>query len=315
MPQSTDELKGRVDQISAIFKSILDDNHVWTNLGQAKQQQLTTGINKAYGQAMSFLHEYTTTKAAENKARPVITQTHADVTVGHADQLFAKSSECKSVTKPEKGAVNKIVGEAIEQLGGQTGHTPRAGDVRIVDVKIDGNNNPWPLAGGTYGTDRGSALLANIQNQAVAELDAIVKANKAGANAVRTWLMGEDYGKGIVTGTGRLRDVTTSVPNPINPVMFAPTTQKLNPNSTRPVYQTMGGQVHKIRCLTIKIRYEFPYFLLDAMPQNQMSCLSEIVVQVYRKTDGNLTTETAKVKKLIHDFTDINNIQTQVVRV
>src|SRR5580698_5711128 len=44
MPQSTDELKGRVDQISAIFKSILDDNHVWTNLGQAKQQQLTTGI-------------------------------------------------------------------------------------------------------------------------------------------------------------------------------------------------------------------------------------------------------------------------------
>jgi hypothetical protein len=149
----------------------------------------------------------------------------------------------------------------------------------------------------------------------VAELDAIVKANKAGANAVRTWLMGEDYGKGIVTGTGRLRDVTSSVPNPINPVMFAPTTQKLNPNSTRPVYQTMGGQVHKIRCLTIKIRYEFPYFLLDAMPQNQMSCLSEIVVQVYRKTDGNLTTETAKVKKLIHDFTDINNIQTQVVRV
>jgi len=315
MPQSTDELKGRVDQISAIFKSILDDNHVWTNLGQAKQQQLTTGINKAYGQAMSFLHEYTTTKAAENKARPVITQTHADVTVGHADQLFAKSSECKSVTKPEKGAVNKIIGEAIEQLGGQTGHTPRAGDVRIVDVKIDGNNNPWPLAGGTYGTDRGAALLTNIQNQAVAELNAIVNVNKAGANAVRTWLTGEDYGRGFVTGTGRLRDVTSSVPNPMNPLFLPPVNQKLNPNSTRPVYQTMGGQVHKIRCLTIKIRYEFPYLLLDAMPQNQFSALAEIVVQVYRKTDGNLITEIAKLKKVIYDVTDVNNIQAQVVRV
>lgn len=315
MPQSTDELKGRVEQISTIFKSILDDNAVWTNLGQAKQQQLTTGINKSYGQAMSFLHEYLTTKAAENKARPVITQTHADVTVGQADQLFAKSSECKSVTKPEKGAVNKIVGDAIEQLGGQTGHNPRAGDVRIVDVKIDGTNNPWPLAGGTYGTDRGPASLANIQNQAVAELDAIVNLNKAGANAVRAWLAGEDYGKGIVTGTGRLRDVTTTAPNPINPILLPPISQKLNPNSTRPVYQTMGGQVHKIRCLTIKIRYEIPYILLDAMPANQISALWEIVVQVYKKTDGTLRTETAKVKKVIYDLSDMNNIQTEVVRV
>lgn len=311
MPQSTAELNQRVDQISAIFKSILSDNTVWTNLGQAKQQQLVTGINKSYGQAMSFLHEYTTTRGAENKGRPVVTQTHADVTVGQADQLFAKSAECKSVTKPEKGAVNKIVGDAIEQLGGQTGHHPRAGDVRIVDVKIDGNYNPWPLPGGAYGTDRGFALLANIQNQAEAELIAIVNANKAGANAVRAWLFGEDYGKGVVTGTGRLRDVTTPVPNPINPLFLPPTNQKLNPNSTRPVYQTAGGQIHKIRCLTIKIRYEDPYLLLDAMPINQVSGLVEIVIQTYRKTDGSLITETAKVKKFIYDF---SSMQGQIVR-
>ncbi|HYK36324.1 hypothetical protein [Alloacidobacterium sp.] len=314
MPQSTVELKQRVDQISAIFKSILDDNTVWTNLGQAKQQQLVTGINKSYGQAMSFFHEYTTTRGAENKGRAITTQTHADVTVGQADQIFAKSSECKSVTKPEKGAVNKIIGEAIEQLGGQTGHNPRAGDVRIVDVKIDGTYNPWPLPGGAYGTNRGSALLANIQNQAEAELIAIINANKAGANAVRTWLFGEDYGKGLVTGTGRLRDVTTTVPNPISPQFSAPTKQKLNPNSTRPVYATAGGQIHKIRCLTIKIRYEDPYILLDVMPINQVSSLAEIVIQTYKKTDGSLITETAKVKKVIYDITDINNIQAQIVR-
>ena len=145
MTQSTDELKQRVDQISAIFKGILGDDTVWTNLDQKKRQQLITGVNKSYGQAMSFLHEYTTTKAGENKGRAVVTQKHADVTVGQADQLFAKSAECKSVTKPEKGAVNKVIGEAIEQLGGQTGHDPRPGDVRIVDIRIDGSNNPWPL--------------------------------------------------------------------------------------------------------------------------------------------------------------------------
>lgn len=312
MAQSLQELDQRVDQIAMIFKSIIADQNVWNHLGAAKQQQLITGINKSFGQAMSFAHEFITTQTAETKGRAVVTQAHADVTIGQADQLFAKSIECKSVTKPEKGAVNKIVGDAIEQLGGQTGHNPRGGDVRIVDVKIDGNNNPWPLAGGAYGTDRAAAMLATIQNQAEAELNAIVNANKPGANAVRAWLAGENYAYGVQQ-FGRLRDVTAPSVNPIHPSL-PPVTVKQHPHSTRPVYQDAGGNIRKVRCLTIKIRYEMAYLLTDPVPPNQLCGLSEIVVQVYNKPAGGLLTETAKVKKTLFDFSDPSNVQVQVVR-
>lgn len=299
MPQTREELRDRVVATARIFGDILGNLTAWNNLGAEKRQQLTTGINKAYGQAMSFLHEYLTTLSAENKGRTVVTQTHADVTVGAADALFAKSVECKNVTKPEKGAVNKVIGDALEQLSGQTGHNPRAGDVRVVDIKIDGTYNPWPLPGGAYGTNRTPATTNDIRTQAVAELKDIVNANKAGAKAVKLWLAGETLEN--FAQLGRLRDVTDSVqPIPgLPPIMI-----KRNPNSTRPIFQDTAGKINKIRCLTIKIRYEQPYLLSDAMPPNQFKGLQEIVVQVYTKPTG-LTIETAKIKAIVTDFSNI----------
>lgn len=313
MPQSTDELKQRIDAISTIFKGILNDNTVWGNLTPDKRTQLITGVNKSYGQALSFVHEFTTTKAAEIKRRDVETQTYADVTVGEATALFAKSIECKSVTKPEKGAVNKVIGDAIEQLGGTTGHNPRGGDVRIVDIKIDGNCNPWPIAGGAYGTARPMTSLATIKSQAQTEILGIINTNKAGAGAVRRWLAGEQYEHGVQS-VGRLKDVETTIPNPISQSQLPPSVTKLNPNSTRPVYQAPSGHIHKIRCLTIKIRYNEAYLVDERMPPNQMSGLSEIVIQCYKKPTGSLAVETAKIKKVIYDFSNINNITATVMR-
>lgn len=297
MPQTREELLQRGLMIAQIFGLILSDATAWNNLGTEKQQQLTTGVNKAYGQAMSFQHEFLTTLNAQGKGRSVVTQTHADVTVGQADQLFAKSVECKSVTSPTKTAVNEMIAKAIEQLGGQTGHHPRTEDVRVVDVRIDGSYNPWPLPGGAYGTDRAASQLATIEASARTELTGIVDSNQPGAVHIRNWLSGQQYGPGAQFG--RLRDVRTH--NPANPLQ-AP--QLLNPGSTRPVFQDASG-IQKVRCLTIKIRYNIPYLLTDPMPPNQMSFLSEIVIQVYKQTTGGLVIETAKTKRDVYDFTNM----------
>ncbi|HEV7485299.1 MAG TPA: hypothetical protein VGQ65_06420 [Thermoanaerobaculia bacterium] len=296
MPQTIDELKQRVKRTSDIFSTILNDQNGWTQLSEDKRTQLTTGVNKAYGQAMAFQHEYLTTRKGENKARTVITQTHADVTTGHADALFAKSSECKSVTKPDKGAVNKVIGDAIEQLGGTTGHNPRLEDVRIVDIQVSGPNNKWPAAGGEYGTDRPAEWLTEIERMAKVEITTIVNSNKPGATAVRAWLAGQTFAN--VQGTGRLRNVTTDVHHQFLP----PQTVHPNPKSSRPVYQDAKSAIHKIRCLTIKIRYNPTYPITDQPPPNCLHGLLELVLQFYQKPNAvGLSLELAKRVVLVSD--------------
>lgn|ERR1041385_2565077 len=304
MPQTVDELKDRVTITAEIFNTILNDNNAWTHLGDQKRQQLITGVNKAFGQAMAFQHEYLTTRNQEHKARTVTTQTYADVTSGQADALYAKSTECKSVTKPEKGAVNKIIGDAIEQLGGQTGHTPRDGDVRIVDVVISGINNPWPMAGGSYGVDRAAVALSTLTQNASAELLSIINSGKPGARAVLQWLAGQTYTN--PQQLGRLRDVYEDGP----PSIYGQQPQRIlkNPNSSRPVYQDTSGQIHKIRCLTIKIRYNPTYDLTDPPPPNHIHGLAEMLFQGFQNHLGQLTIQLVKTKRLTLDISQPNQI-------
>jgi hypothetical protein len=290
MPQTIDELRERVRVTSDIFSAILNDQYGWAHLGE-KRQQLITGVNKAYGQAMAFLHEFLTTRKEENKARTVITQVHADVTSGHVDALFAKTSECKSVTQPDKGAVNRTIGDAIEQLGGTTGFHPRAEDVRIVDVQINGTNNPWPMTGGVYGTDRNPVSLAAIERNAKDEIRTILDSNKPGANAVMAWLSGQTFED--LQGIGRLREILGFNGQQI----VYP-----NPNSSRPVYKNMQNVIHKIRCLSIKIRYDPTYPITDLPPQNCFHGLRDLVFQVYQKPHENdLCLELAKRTLLVCD--------------
>lgn len=294
MPQTVADLKLRVQEMAEIFSSILAAPGLWQALGDQKQQQLTTGVNKAYGQARSFQHEYLTTTSAQVKGRNVVTQIHADVTIGAADALFAKSVECKNVTKPEKGAVNKVVTEALDQLAGNTGHTPRTDDVRIIDLRICGNENPWPLQGGTYGTPRAASSLAQIRSGAIAELKSILESDKAGALALRKWLQGETLPG--ATSLTTLRGVTTTTPVP-----NAPPKVTTYPNSTRPVAVNALGGIQKVRCLTIKVRYDPPYPLSDAPLGNEAQALQYLVVQAYN-TGGGVSLKEAKASVLKVQF-------------
>lgn len=325
MAQSKQELLDRIASISEIFSTILNDTNVYNNLGPDKQKQLTTGINKAYGQAVAFRHEYASTTKAQNKNRKVITQVNADVTQGVADALFAKSSELKSVTKPDKGAVDKVIRDALRQLAGLTGTTPRDQDVRIVDIRIDGSDNPWPFSGGVYGTPRGWTTANNLIQTAKQRLDELTgNSIHDGASTLTSWLNGQTYPNKQGLKVGTLRTHRVSDPNA---PWFSNQTILSNPNSTRPVYETndsmiFGQPPSRIRCLTIKIRYPAGYPIdnynryilvpdLFGIGQSHLvewSVVTELVYQRFKYPNGSIQ---SKIIKLKRDHYTIHGLSSQ----
>ena len=265
------ELLQRLNRMVDIFATIINTPGAYDKLDADKKSQIATGINKAYGQAEAFMLEYITLVKAQGKGREIITQVHADVTVGTADKLFAKSVECKSVTTAAKGDVTTQLRKALLQLAGGTGHTPRDGDVRVVDLTITSRDNPWPCPSGSYTTGRAVVLFANLCTQAENEIKSLINENRDGSNSLRTWLAGEDPAK--TASVQRLGNVPLQ--NPVNPA-GPPIHHR---GSTRPVAVTHSGQVHKIRCVTIKIRYEPGYIVQQSL--QKVTELIELTFQSY----------------------------------
>lgn len=288
MPQTSDDLKKRVDEANTIFLKLLGK---WDRLSPITREQLTTGINKAYGQATSFHHEYKIARASEKKFREVITQVHADVTVGQADSLFAKSIEAKSVTAPTKGDANTLIRKALEQLAGMTGFSPRDNDVRVLDLKI-ADQNPWPNAGGGYGLSRDIISLEDILSMAKDELWALIDdATRPGAQGLLAWLSGETYSSPLLEG--RLRQVQR-----------ASKILETNPHSSRMLVKDRHGNAGHLRCLTIKIRYAIPYLTYRKSQLLNDIFLDEMVFQVYRGISKSTEIRLAKTKYRISDEVD-----------
>jgi hypothetical protein len=291
MSQTLDDLKERVKAINDIFTKLLDD---WTNLELHVQTQLTTGINKAYGQAASFEHEYETVVAAEKKGRPVITQIHADVTTGEADSLFAKSIEAKSLTAPTKGAANALITKAIKQVAGKTGSLPRANDVRVIDLRIEGTN-PWPASGGAYGQSRPTVSLENIQQWAKDELWAITGGASPvpGASELIDWLNGETHSSDIFK---RPKIVVAA---------FQKKFEDTNAYSSRLLVTGSENKLSQLRCLTIKIRYQNPYVTYKQQNTQKSIHLEELIFQIYKGATTKLVKiELAKIKYRVPDKHD-----------
>lgn len=264
------ELLQRLNRMVDIFATIINTPGAYDKLDADKKSQIATGINKAYGQAEAFMLEYITLVKAQGKGREIITQVHADVTVGAADKLFAKSVECKSVTTAAKADVTTQLRKALLQLAGGTGHTPRAGDVRVVDLTITSRDNPWPCPSGAYTTGRAVVLFANLCTQAENEIRNLMNENRDGANSLRNWLAGEDPAK--TANVQRLGNVPLqNTVNPSGPPIH-------HAGSSRPV-AVQNGQAHKIRCVTIKIRYEPGYIVQQSL--QKVTELIELTFQSY----------------------------------
>ncbi|MBI4390056.1 MAG: hypothetical protein HY580_07735 [Nitrospinae bacterium] len=271
MAQSVSDLQERVKEMKKIFDDLLSNYH---SLDPNIQTQLVKGINGAFGHARGFLHEYLRAQKTLGKSRVLTTQTYGDVTAGEADRLFAKTSECKSVTQPDHGSVNTQIRKAIAQLSGATGFSPRADDVRIIDVLIEGDENPWPMGGGSYGVKRSSfhSLKNAIDN---AEKAIIALLNEPAGGSLLTWLAGQTLPTG---GTlAMLKDVTYNSP--------AYGAGLSHPSSSRPIVLTPSStpgssDIHIVRCLTIKIRYGTPYPVTDS---GKTIGLTEMVFQSFKK--------------------------------
>ncbi|MET3459835.1 hypothetical protein [Variovorax atrisoli] len=292
MTQSVDDLKERVESISEIFTTLLDD---WANLKVHTRTQLTTGINKAFGQAASFEHEYLTVKAAEEKGRLVITQVHADVTTGAADNLFAKSIEAKSLTAPAKGDANLLIKKAIKQVAGLTGSMPRTNDVRIIDLKIDGTN-PWPAPGGAYGQPRPNISLEKIQTLAEEELWKLIggTAPVKGGSDLINWLDGETHTNPVLQGSS-------------HKIVYAGDYfQTTNANTSRVLIKDSLGNFAHLRCLTIKIRYNEAYITYREHNVGKEVHLDEMVFQIYKKMSAmKPEIEIAKIKYRVPSKTNV----------
>jgi hypothetical protein len=282
------ELLDRVRLMYEIFSQVIKHPQVYNSLSPDKKRELSTGINKAYGQAEAFLVEYLSVIDAEKKGRSVLTQLHADVTVGKSDELFAKSIECKSVTAAAKTDVNTQLEKAFRQLGGETGHTPRDGDVRVAEIHVNSRDNPWPAPGGAYTRYREPVPIPTLCEYAVKEVTAQLQK----AVPLMQWLLGQTYQPGQQLGRlGKLGQYTNAQQQP-----------QVNPGSTRLIAVTpptpqAGGTVSKVRCVTVKIRYKPPYLISTNF--YDVIEVAELVLQSYRSMQsGNLTVEVVKYKEL-----------------
>jgi len=289
MTQSIQELSQRVATTSNVFSYFLNNQEIWTSLSEESKKIIITGINKSFGQALSAMHEYNTSQAGIAKLRKVETQTRGDVTIGSPNDLFAKTIECKSATAPTKGDVNALLRKALPQIAGVTGHYPRPEDARVIDLKIEGTCNPWPASGGTYGTQRTPQALDTLIFEAEKEVKNLL--DESSAKPLKDWILADP-----ALGKQTFHLGSLNYPNQFSPTLpFFP-----HPNSSRPVY-IENSQVHKARCLTIKIRFT-PTYPLTAQTPNSPIYLEQLTLQAYRNqanTDTNNPTLIVKVVKHI----------------
>jgi hypothetical protein len=259
------DLSNKWKLVQAKMQPIIDiyDNKI----GDESKTEISKLVNGLYGRVRAIEFELITAETAIKKGRSVILQTHADVTVGAADEWFAKSIEAKSVTTDVSSDVNAQLRKALYQVGGNTGHMPRDGDVRVIDIKIDNALNPWPLPG--------------ANKRPVCKHSAFVQAARARFNAENdpnliVWLKGG--GVAAHEDVQRMGMITTS-------------------NSTRPVV-IRGHQASKVRAVTNKVRYDQPFEIENEDKTGNREFISEIVFQDYYKNNAEVF-EAVKLKKYV----------------
>jgi hypothetical protein len=257
----------RVKRMDVVFLNLLEN---WERLDGRVQKLIETGVNKAYGQAVSCYHEYKLAKKTLEKDRKLITQKNGDISVGQEIDVFAKTIEAKSITAPTLGAVNKLLREGMNQLGGATGFEGRSKDTRVLDLKIDGDN-PWPMPGGAYETSRKSVELSKLKDTAKKELSDILflPGAESGVKDLLKWLNEESHLNSKLKDNIQIGSLAAS--------------QEKYPNSSKKLLIDQHKNVAFLRCFTIKIRYKEGYPVLGAIKGGADIYLKEIAFQVYKK--------------------------------
>ncbi len=229
-------LEGRPDSpVDNYFKSKIDE---WAN----KIYGISSGYEAEFNQMYKHRIE---------KARPLI-EGHADVTIGEADDIHAKSVQLKSTVQDDHSAVNTMIKVALNQLSGERGELPRPGDRRIVDMHIQNPNNTWPGGRGTLGNYDWNQFVTTAR-QKLADLITNYRPHSPSERQEGYGLSPEAF--------GLLTDVSLLRLQKLSETPFAG-----HGRSSQVVSQVYGQHrsvVDKVIHLTIKIRYHFGYPIIS----------------------------------------------------
>lgn len=193
-----------------------------------------------------------------DKFRTVIYQGKiADVAVDYGNGL-GKAIQSKSSYQDDCATINNMIKDAANQLTGERGETPRAGDRWVIDMAIRSPTNPWPFSQkATYG----QKSLVEYITQAKLAVHACVTAYAQNSTGLSP------------AAVGKMTDLTG-----VN-------VQKLSakPANTRMVaVNPLTGATANFQSLTVKIRYEIPYPLNPATAPLNQTHLSKIAFEVVR---------------------------------
>ncbi|MBM3116357.1 hypothetical protein [Jeongeupia naejangsanensis] len=200
------------------------------------------GISGGY--EAEFLQMY---KHRTLKGRSLL-EGHADVTVGDASAWEAKSIQLKN-TIQDHSAVSRMISEAINQLAGERGETPRVDDRLVVDMSICNNDNTWPLGAHTLGSMTMDEFQTATRNKLFKLITEHQPHNPQGASG---------RGMSYQTIQKRLTDVQT----PTTQLSQIPNTRfpKSTQLATYTINHVQGSTTYqKVIHFTIKIRYKYGF--------------------------------------------------------
>jgi hypothetical protein len=121
------------------------DTPNFVNVANARllRDKHTEWARKIHGVMMGYAREMQSAQKNILKGRKVGFE-GADVTVGETES-FAKAIQHKHTVSMENSAVNEMIAKAANQLTGESGEAPLAGQRKIIDVMINDPRNWWPF--------------------------------------------------------------------------------------------------------------------------------------------------------------------------
>jgi hypothetical protein len=237
------------------------------------QAEALKWINKVFGVTSGYAHELQLASVTLNKGRTLVLQRGGDVRVGTNVDVFYKAIEAKTVSLRESSKVGLVIKTAMNQLcgiGRKGGHVPAApgGAVRVIDVVVTNELNPFPFDGNTrLPTWTLPDLITNMETK----LTRVLGRSKA----MSEWL--------------------ESFMHDVRETMVRPT-----PNSSRLLGVTSGQPIRHV--LTIKISYN-PAFDLLYQAAGAQIYVEEVITQVLH-TDIDTAVTVTKVKYKDHTRTN-----------
>lgn len=227
-----------------------------------------------------------TADRARAKGREVQLQTFVDVSEGKIDQLFAKSTECKSVTTADYSAVDAQIEKALIQVAGKKKIGDREDDHRVIDVIIENVDNSWPYTTTQWPAIKSAAKLVSDADFIKAVEDRLK--NRQLPNDLVSWLK-----------SGQPMNGQFAVPLRTVPAGQFPNHAQAKPNSSRLMSAGLGNNIVRVATLTIKIRYKHNHFPLQGTI-NELHSVCEVVFQISSQ-NYSPQSRVIKIKKFVQN--------------